>query len=505
MPEAHAAAQPPDEAERIAAYAGRLARLRERSALREVAERELLTELILQNQPRIREFPLLETQQQSVVNLLCQRSAGQPGHETFKRLLSAFTALVLQYAKAQAAGEAGELQAIAGHLKNAEQQLLKLVQGVIFTLSLIHDNIEELCISAFGEGAAVAISELSKSMEMAEAFWRGLFERFLTGHVKAALAAMLAEERYQLVKDGATLAIRFPLDEVLARLTPPDKALSKTRIQTMFAEQHDAPDGPETQRLVLEAIRTDEGLIRSTGRETLLSVARIACMDPSGRQLAEAEADLRSLTATNAAAGETATAIMRRDFARELTAAMGTGVLIASLTVREEIAAALSHFGARETELVKAALQTMEQPALERALPLLLELELMSQLRARCAAEGGKVQVRPVRVRRVPVEEVEDLVPLGLSKIRRNKLFDRPAAASPWLLFKSRNVAELAQVMSVLQVEEPLAGMIASLHERAALQVDVTVFLNLELIAKTTTNLKKRLSEILAGFGVVKG
>ncbi len=505
MTEAPAAPQQTDDAGRIAAYVGRLAHLRERSALREVAERELLTELILQNQPRIREFPLLETQQQSVVNLLCLRSADQPGHESFRRLLAGFTVLVTQYSKAQAAGESGEMQALFGHLKNTEQLLLKLVQGVIFTLSLIHDNFEELFITAFGERAAASIGELSKASEMGETFWRNLFEMFLTSHVKKAFEAILAEERYQLVKDGSGLALRIPFDQVLSRLTPPDKGLAKTRIQAMFAEQLAEPGCAEIQRLVLEALRADEALLKATGRETLLSVARIACMDPSGRQLAAAEAELKSLATTNAATGEAATALMRRDFARELTAALATGALLAVLTVREEIAAALSHFGARETELVKGALQTMEQPALERTLPLLLELELISLLKDRAAPEGAKVQIRAVRTRRARAEEVEALSPLGLSKIRRNRLFDRPAADGPWLLFKPRSGAELAQLLSVLQIEEPLAGMVMVFFERAGFQVEITAFLNLELIAKTTTNLKKRLSEILAGFGIAKG
>jgi len=67
-------AEPQTREQRIEAYQAKLKQLKGRSALREVVERELLLEFIRVNRQNINEFPMLESQQDSVIAVLCQRS-----------------------------------------------------------------------------------------------------------------------------------------------------------------------------------------------------------------------------------------------------------------------------------------------------------------------------------------------------------------------------------------------------------------------------------------------
>jgi hypothetical protein len=58
--------------------------------------------------------------------------------------------------------------------------------------------------------------------------------------------------------------------------------------------------------------------------------------------------------------------------------------------------------------------------------------------------------------------------------------------------------------MSMLSLEPELQRELAQLWKRAVFRVDIMVLINLELVARTTTNLTVRLTEILQKYGVQK-
>jgi len=114
--------------------------------------------------------------------------------------------------------------------------------------------------------------------------------------------------------------------------------------------------------------------------------------------------------------------------------------------------------------------------------------------------EGGKIQVRSGRARRVAEETVDGLK--GMSKIRKKQLFANDVTREGTLLFKPKTVKQLVGTMDMLSLEPELQGALKDLWTKAIFRVDIMVLLNLELIAKTTTNLRVRLTEILEKYGI---
>jgi len=117
--QAQASAQPQDQAQRIAAYADKLSQLKARSALREVMERELLLEFIRANRGTINEYPLLETQQNTIINLLCQRSGDHPAYEYVRKLTGSFIALLAHYSRAKEGTEAERTEQLRVQLSSS--------------------------------------------------------------------------------------------------------------------------------------------------------------------------------------------------------------------------------------------------------------------------------------------------------------------------------------------------------------------------------------------------
>jgi hypothetical protein len=135
----------------------------------------------------------------------------------------------------------------------------------------------------------------------------------------------------------------------------------------------------------------------------------------------------------------------------------------------------------------------------------MLECAFLNHLRRRAEDEGGKVHVKSSISRRIQAEAVEELFSHGLTKIRRNKLWQPDPNRKEMLQFKSGNAKEFTALLAMLQISGDLGERIQALWERASPRVDIFVLINMALVAKSSTNLNKRLMEILAKFGVGVG
>lgn len=496
-----------DKNQRLAAYQQKLRALKERSALREVMERDLLMEFIRVNHGNISEYPLLKAQQASVIELLCGR-AGHPGYEYIHKHIAGFIVLLGHYEKAVRAGDTERADEQRTGLVNTESILIKCVQGIVYAMALITDNFEEIVLRYFGQDALREYSVLIEQHELDERFWKAFVQQFIAKRVADAHRAILDGERFTVTKEKNFLAIRFLFDDILAGLNPTNQAIEKTRIQKSFIASRTEFEGRKRVKLIKTVlVRGLSGLTQAAdiGDGEVLQAARITCIDP----VSEIFETLYAKRALARAAGEGSEGDEERKreqtefkFLVDQVVAVGLGAAIAIGRTSDHFYNALEEFVPDQIEAIRPFSRDFSIPTLEKMLFFLLENHTIHILAETGRGEGGKIQVRSGRARRVSAAAVDGLP--GMSKIRKTQLFANDATRQGALLFKPKTGKQLAGAMDMLNLEPELKEPIAALWGQALFRVDIMVLINLEQVARTTTNLKVKLSEILVKYGVTK-
>ncbi|EPR44136.1 hypothetical protein dsx2_1880 [Desulfovibrio sp. X2] len=493
---------PNDVEQRLDVYQRKLTLLKERGALRDNAEREMLLEFIQANHSRINEFPLLPVQQNGLINILCIRSGSHPAQELLKRSLAGFLHLLTQYEKASLTRNAQEIETLRRSIVNAETILIKFLQGAVYAASLAHDNFEEVIIAHFGEESISTIDGITERQEMNERFWREILETFVTTHVSEAYDALMQGEKYLLRKEQSFLVLQFSLDDVLARLKRTDRTIEKTRVQALYEQCKRDKDATIKRKLVFEMLLGEELLPASVvSREEKLYAATVACMDVVAEQLVE---KLRQ-QGDDVPPERREIEKQQLAFVQEQVLSMAVGALLTLGVVREDFLIPIGSLGMADPKQLRGVIGNFELHSLDAALLACIEGQFLSLLRERKADEGNKVLIKTQRARRVAMDRLEALAPLGLTKIRRHKLFEQDRNNPQQAVFIPRNTRELQHVLHLLQTDPAFAQALLSVWEEAAVTIEIMVMINLEVVAKTSTNLKARLAGILGKFGIRGG
>ena len=521
---------PPDE--RLATYVACLAATKDRRAVREVVEREVLLCLIRTNSDRINEYPLLETQQRSIIEIVAARGAVDPLHAHIRKLVGEFVAQLGQYAK-PGGGDSSQLRT---RLVNTETQLLKCVQGVVYTTALCTDNFIETLVRAYGEEALGPSDAVTESTELDEQYWRKHFEHFVVRMVDEAYDAIMTQEAFTLSKERSLLVIRYPFDALLERLCRTPKPLDKTRVQTLFEFETRDFASRKARKLVHDillgmAARPDYPF--ASGDIDFIS--QIVCIDPAAREMEKLQTLLLSGGLTGDTAGDAASApsVQTEDaaagaeaetvaapappappapevnaeqvqFLREQVVGMACSVAITLNLLREDFLRALDGFSPKETAIVRRTLGDFSLPCLGRALQSLLEFQFVTLLRRRAGEDMGKIHIRTRKERRTSVAAVETLFDSGLTRIRRNKLWQPDPGRATMQLFRPQTATELESLLHLLQIEPQLAREIGSLWTDASFRVEFALYISLDLLSRSTTNLNQRLAELLSRFGITR-
>ncbi|MBG3876543.1 hypothetical protein FVW20_05750 [Desulfovibrio oxamicus] len=520
----HEPSQGPPPDERLAAYVACLAATKDRRAVREVVEREVLLCLIRTNSDRINEYPLLETQQRSIIEIVAARGAVDPLHGHIRKLVGEFVALLGQYAK-PGAGDSSQLRT---RLMNTETQLLKCVQGVVYTTALCTDNFIETLVRAYGEEALGPSDAVTESTELDEQYWRKHFEHFVVRMVDEAYDAIMTQEAFTLSKERSLLVIRYPFDALLERLCRTPKPLDKTRVQTLFEFETRDFASRKARKLVHDilqgmAARPDYPFASSD----IDFISQIVCIDPAAREMEKLQTLLLSGGLTGDATGDApgdapgteggtppspATPAPsppevnaeQVQFLREQVVGMACSVATTLNLLREDFLRALDGFSPKETAIVRRTLGDFSLPCLGRALQSLLEFQFVTLLRRRAGEDMGKIHIRTRKERRTSVAAVETLFDSGLTRIRRNKLWQPDPGRATMQLFRPQTATELESLLHLLQIEPQLAREIGSLWTDASFRVEFALYISLDLLSRSTTNLNQRLAELLSRFGITR-
>jgi hypothetical protein len=501
-----------DKAQRLAAYQKKLRALKERSSLREVMERELLLEFIRVNHSNISEYPLLKAQQKSVIELLCGRM-GHPGYEYIHTHISGFIVQLAHYEKAIRTKDQARAAELQTGLINTESMLVKCVQGIVYAMALITDNFEEIVLRYFGQNALKEYSSLIETHELDERFWQAFVQQFITKRVKEAHGEILDGERFTLTREKNFLVIRFLFDDILAKLNPTDQVIEKTRIQKSYVASRTEFEGRRRAKLVQTVLTKGAAKLsqaKSLTKNELLQAARITYIDPVGQDF-DTLYEKRSLQRPNAEEAQAdtdrdaAAAQLKNDqiefkFLMDQVVAVGMGAAIALGRTSDHFYSALEEFVPEQIEGIRPLARDFSIPTLEKILFFLLENHTIHILRETGREEGGKIQVRSGRAKRVPAATVDGLP--SMSKIRKTQLFANDVTREGMLLFKPKTARQMTAAMDMLSLEPELKEALTALWRDAFFRVDIMVLINLEQVARTTTNLKAKLSEILLKYGV---
>lgn len=487
----------PEWPARLEAYLAALRPLKERSTVREVLERELLLSFIETNSGGISEYPMLESQQQSIINTLCRRT-DHPADAFLRKLAGNFPLLLNRLDKEQASGDEAAVAQTSALLRNTESLLVKSVQGMVFAMGLTTDNYEELIMRHFGAPGLSQFSDLIKTRQMDQSFWREFVERFIAQHVAEGYEHLTSEGKFMLSKDGQQVLIRFLFDDVLATLHDSPGEIPKTRIQTAFeSASAEAPESQAVRKMVQACLL--KGLSFLPGDlllEHLESAALIVCMDPVAMSL------YRAMQAR--ASGQPPQEKHPLPFIMEQAVALALGAMLVLSQAREHFLTAQASLRSDELEAVRSLAQGLSIDALERVLFYLLESAFVGLLREKARDEGAKISVRSVAARRSLVPAVDALAKQGLSRIRKTQIWTQDPTRPDMLLFKPKNPQQLAALMQVLQMEAPLQTAVRALWDKAPLRRDFLVVIDLTQVARTTQNIKAKLTELLSKYGVLQ-
>lgn len=490
--------------EKIASYVECFVRIKERKLLKEIMEREMLLEFIALNVESIDEFPLLESEQKGMISLLTHRSADLPLYGQIAKWINEFLVSLNLFSKAMAHKDTAAQEEQRANISNIEAILLHIVQGVVYALGLIKDNMSHCMIRTFGVGALEKINDLTESVVYDVTYWKALVDTFFHTRIEESYNKILEDQSYEMRREGNLLIVGFCLDTLLLSLEGTTQEIKNTRIQDAF-EPAGAPDDKSTlAQFVLQLLKSDdslEGLDQFSAPE-LQTIARLASIDPlvkkcmlveTGKEhAATAEKDEKSIALEN----------RQKKFIKNQVLALSIGAALAIKKVKQDLLMALKDFSSQEKQQVGEIMGSFTKQSMAQGIELLLERGFLLLLRVRGEEHSGKITVRMQRTRRTSQIEVKKLYENGMNRIRQRKFFDDDLSNPHFQIFKARTPQELKKTWEVLNIETPLRKNLARLWQDGSFRVEFQLILQLAVISKVTTNSSQKIAEILTSYGL---
>ncbi len=490
--------------EKISSYVECFVRIKERKLLKEIMEREMLLEFIALNVESIDEFPLLESEQKGMISLLTHRSADLPLYEHIAKWINEFLVSLNLYSKARINKDEEALDEQRVNISNIEAILLHIVQGVVFALGLIKDNLSHCMIRNFGVGALEKINELTESVVYDVHYWKALVDTFFRARIQESYDIILEAQRYEMSREGNCLIVSFSLDTLLMSLEGTIQEIRNTRIQDSFEQAGSQKENSMLALFVLKLLKSSSDLqgLEQYSPAEMQTIAQLASIDPLVKKCMLVEAGKEKATSDGADSKSPEKEARQRKFIREQVLALSVGAALAIKKVKQDLLMALKDFSSQEVQQVGEIMGSFTKQSMTQGVELLLERGFLLLLRTRGEEHGSKITVRLQRLRRTPQISVQNLYENGMNRIRQRKFFDDDPANPHYLIFKAKSPKELQQTWEVLNIETPLRKSLARLWQEATFHVEFQLILQLAAIAKVTTNPSQKIAEILNSYGL---
>ena len=484
-----------DQQERLDAYLAKLYALKAGNSLREVLEREMLLEFLRLNQQFIDEYPLLESQQRTVALIITQPLfSAHPGTEFIHQNADNFFIALNKYRHAEKSQDEKGMLSSASEIYNQEMVLIKCIQGMVYSLHLMLDNFFEETVRFFGLSAMPVYENLMKEYEVREKFWKAYFNEFFVKSMPLAYDSLADNKAIKITKTSAYIILTVPFDKILEALNSQEAPPELSRIQTKFMQVGSTAESLAYYRKILEILlRSDGGILAgSIPREELSSISKVVCIDDGIQHYAE------EMEAKPAGADREASAA----FLREQVLALTLGASMAMHVIKDDFAMALDWMPSKEIEAVRERLNDLDQASGYRLFFDLLQSYFMYFLQAK--ADGAKVQFRLTQQKRLPQNLIEELGAKGLDVQLKAALWETDKSQPDMALFLPNSIKALQALIEPANLPVGLSETIVRLWGNALYKIEAHVIIDLAATAKTTTNLNKKLAEVLSLYGVLK-
>jgi len=512
---------------RFSAYLNRFAALKQSNAANEFMERELLSCFVQVNQARMSDLPQVGMQQNAAINLICTQAFRFGRYKYIQNILQGFLADlsrlygILESDRDEDEDEddlAERLRHAKANLLGSETLMLKLVQGVYRVQTVVYNTFKDVALELFGDTGVAGVQEMYERVELGANFWRVAIDNFVKKRILAAYNRLIAKSRFSYKRTDKRITLVFFFDHLLEEVRK-GELVNRRRKSFHYYVETDIQEFEykRIKQVLAEYLQENRQLFLddSEPKAAVEHVLEIVCFDPSAADYKRLMVDEAIHTmAWETAGGATRDVISQADqleFIRKQLLASALGVALAYHAVRADLVNAVQVFSTKNMQIFSQAdideigrqVAYFRPDLLKKAFWVLLERYFENFLKRKGIDKKDKVEVKQHRRKRLDDETLEELYASGLSRIHKNKLLRKDATRPGMLEFVYGDFETVSKVGRMLQMPGFLTEKLKDSWVNATEKIEFFVIIRLDLLTKSTVDIKKALGEILYKYGIV--
>lgn len=502
--------------ERFDTYFRKLQDLREGNISDEFLHRELLLEFLRINAHQLTDLPEKAMQQVGVVNMICQRAFKHSKYKNIDNIIQSFVTDINRLMSTDKREEPELYEKRFGFAYNSEILLLRVLQSVVRIQADVSGAFRDIILGIYGESGTRKFDEIYYSSEFSPNFWRAIIEYFVKKKLGVAYEEVTRKAKYNYSRTPKTVRINFQFDLILEELKREGverKRSDKLKpfIQTDVVEFEYKRIRQLVSNFLLE--NRDFFLEDDIPDEEAAPIIDMVCFDLSAAEYKRAAVDqaMRTVDWEDIVTNEEQKLLDQFDTIKGKLLAAALGVSIAYKTMQQDFIEAVNIFSTKNMQIYEAKdieqtgklIRFFDQDALEATLLFMLESYFFNILRRKCLDKKEKIKIQSVHKKRIDVDMLEALYHFGLTRIQKNKIF-MPDTYNPDMFeFRMIEYETLEKLYDFLQLPRHLRKRIDEVWESAAHKIAFYVIIDLAMISRTSTDIKRGLTEILYKYGIV--
>ncbi len=472
---------------RLELYLEHVRHLKEKKSLNQITEAEVLQFFIPACIDLIDECPTTEVGQQGLINMICLRSSLHPEHEQIKKKIASFLFSINTCLKESSGQNAQVSQDIPSEIFNTESILIKIIQAVIYCSGLFMDNLL-LGISHFrGSEAELQLHELAQQIELGRDFWKQFYHQFVQESCREIYETILSEKKFTMTREQNLIVIRFPLSQYFQTQQGENQGVL-SRIQNRYVQTQNET-GTACLRLLRQCARIIKRQEIETGEYENLC-AQILTMDGIGTSCKE-------LFQTNQPP-QNAEELGNWTFHLEQVEYMLLMTRITMDTIWSELASIFT-YPQEQMQTLRALTLNLDPQKAHMMWPFLFLCEIEDQIRYKADKDLKKISLRRQHEREIPLALLKKVLQDGLAKEYQKQLVTLNPKNKTFY-FKPKQRDELQEILLHVSDQKLQQLLLQAWDESGS--PDILLLLNLKALARGTTNLSQKVSQLLSRLGI---
>ncbi len=476
---------------RLQVYLGHVRQLKEKKALNQIAETEVLQFVIPTCIELIDECPTTEVGQQGIINMICLRATLHGEHEQIKKKIASFLFSINTYLKESAEHDNQASQDMLAEIFNTEAVLIKIIQAVIYCSGLFMDNLM-LGISRFrGSEAELQLHELAQKIELGREFWKQFYHQFVQDSCKKIYEEIITEKQFAMTREQSAIVIRFPVSQYFQTEKNQEQGVL-SRIQNRYV-QTKSETGTDCLRLLRQCAKIIKRPEIETGEYEDLC-ARMLAMDGLG------ETCVKLFQPDNPP--QSSEELTNWIFHLEQAEYMLLMTRIAMDTIWSELTSIFS-YPPEQMQTLRLLTRNLAPQRADSLWPFLFLCEFEEQIRYKADEDLKKISLRRLQERKIPVDLLKRMLKAGLAKEQQKQLVALHPKTKTFS-FKPQQRDELQKILVHIADKELRELLLQAWDESSSLP-DILLLLHLKALARGTTNLSQKITQLLGRFGIKLG